>query len=53
MNYLVIPKTGPAFYTNWYDYENNYVEGMTIIDLYAHKISNDGKKWEAIEEDSL
>lgn len=52
MNYLIIYQ-GKAFYTNWYDYENNYVLGMIVINLFTVKISFDGKTWNEIEEDHL
>lgn len=53
MNYLIIPKTGNAFYTNWWAFENNYNVGDVVVDLYAQKISHDGKIFENIEEDHL
>ena len=53
MNYLIIPKAGTAFYTNWWTFENNYNAGDIVIDLYSQKISRDGKIFETIEEDHL
>jgi len=60
MKYLVItqdPCTGErsAFYTNWFDVENNYNPdfNMIVIDRTRHLITFDGEKWQDIEEDSL
>lgn len=50
MKYLIIHWNN-AFYTEWYDYENNYVEGMIIVKGY--EISYNGKDFELIEFDNL
>lgn len=64
MRYLIIvkdklsDKVNNAFYSNHFDYENDYPEYpssavMTIVDLKAGYISFNGKDWEPIEEDHL
>lgn len=53
MNYLILPYVGPPFYTNWYDFENNYVEGMTVFNLLLHRYTFDGQTWFDIEQDHL
>jgi len=60
MRYLIQitdPKTGKksAFYTEWYDYNNNYSteNSMIVIDLSKDLITYDGQKWEKIEYDHL
>lgn len=53
MRYIVIHDNNPTpVYTNWFDEENNYEEGMVVIDLWNH-VYFDGKKWTEIEEDNL
>lgn len=58
MKYLIIytdPGTGErrSFYTNWYQFENNYQDGMIVIDRTQHLISFDGEMWQDIEKDNL
>jgi len=52
MNYLIFYK-GESFYTNWFDAENNYVEGMTVWNLLSHKFTTDGINWMDITQDHL
>lgn len=52
MNYLILIE-GEAFYTNWYDFENNYVPGMVVFNLLTHQYTTDGAFWEDIEQDHL
>jgi len=52
MRYLILIN-GEAFYTNWYDYKNHYVEGMTVFDLSSHSFSTDGWNFIKIKEDNL
>lgn len=52
MNYLILHE-GNAFYTNYYDKENNYVEGMIVFNLLSHTYTLDGDLWRDIDEDSL
>lgn len=52
MNYLIL-HNGQAFYTNWYDKENNYADEMVVFNLLSHTFTTDGENWQIIEEDSL
>lgn len=52
MNYLILYNNS-AFYTNWFDAENNYLEGMTVFNLISDKYTVDGKTWLKISEDHL
>jgi hypothetical protein len=53
MNYLILHEQS-AFYTNWYDRDNNYIEGMVVFNLYANLYTLDGGlNWVNILEDSL
>lgn len=52
MKWLIIHNE-KAFYTNWYDYVNNYVDGMIVIDNINHQYSTDGRNFYDIEEDHL
>jgi len=52
MNYTIIHK-GEVFYTNWFDAENNHVDGMVVINNYTHKFTVDGATWNEIQEDNL
>ncbi|ERI81455.1 hypothetical protein HMPREF1981_03219 [Bacteroides pyogenes F0041] len=60
MKYIVISKdpcTGEqsAFYTNWFDAENNFNPeyNMIVIDRTRHLVTFDGETWQDIDEDSL
>lgn len=53
MKYLITLPNQEPFLTNWYDYENNYSEGMIVYDLETYKFTIDGKTWNDIMEDSL
>ncbi len=52
MQYLILYEK-KAFYTNWFDAENNYTNGMIIFDLINHTYSTNGKEWNEIKEDQL
>lgn len=52
MNYLIIYKK-ESFYTNWYDFENNYQKGMIVINLLLDQISFDGITFHEIIQDHL
>lgn len=53
MNYLIIPKESDPFYTNWFDVENRYVEGMIVFNLLVHMYTKDGINWQEIIQDHL
>lgn len=48
MRYIVL-KDHDIFYTDWFSAENNYVDGMTVIDLLQNLVTYDGKMWHRIE----
>jgi hypothetical protein len=53
MRYLII-KTGHApFYSHWLDSENNFAEGITVIDLFDQVYTVDGVNWIDIEFNRL
>lgn len=51
--YIVIPKDSDVFYTQWYSYDNNYSEGMIVVDIVADMFTTDGKTWVEIKGDTL
>lgn len=53
MNYLIPQEGHEPFLTNWYDYENNYNEGMVIYNLLSGTYSTDGITFKEIQEDYL
>jgi hypothetical protein len=44
-----------AFYTNWFDFENNFNSevGMIVFDLINHKYVVNSLGWSDIDEDHL
>ena len=50
--YLIIPKKQPPFYTNYFSIENNFVDGMKVIDLH-NDMFYIGGDWKLIEYDTL
>ena len=52
MNYLII-HDGVPFYTNWFDTDNNFVDGMVVINLIRGMYTKNGYHWFEIEEDSF
>lgn len=52
MRYIVYHR-GYSFTTNNYDYANHYAPGMIVFDLWNWKFTDDGFKWQEIEEDHL
>lgn len=53
MQYLIITSEKESFFTKWFDFENNYQEGMIIVDFINLLISYDGETWDEIKEDHL
>lgn len=53
MQYLIITVEKELFFTKWFDVENNYQEGMIVVDFATLMVTRDGKKWETIETDHL
>ena len=53
MRYLVyVPGTEP-FFTNWFEHENHFVDGMVVFDTTCDKYTIDGQNWFEIEHDKL
>ncbi len=54
MRYLIVFSDGTLpFYTKWYDFENNFVQGMTVFNLSENTYSTNGKYFVEIPEDHL
>lgn len=53
MQYLIITKLYPPFYTKWFDKENHFVDGMLVIDLFIGSYTTDGENWHTIQMDHL
>ncbi len=53
MQYLIHPKGLEPFLTKWYDFENHYVTGMIIYDLWHEEYSVDGKTFIKMQTDHL
>ena len=50
--YLIICKDNSAFYTDWYQYQNHWNDGIFCI-VCGYEVTFDGKTWEKIESDHL
>lgn len=50
---ITIEGTNEPFTTNWFEYENHYVEGMTVYDLWNGRYTEDGINWKDLPEDHL
>lgn len=53
MRYLIICPGHPPFFDHWFDPENNFVEGMMVIDLEKGIYTHDGYDWTEIEFNHL
>ena len=53
MRYLIINPDHEPFLTNWFDYPNFFVMGMTVFDLHDYTYTTDGDNWKDITEDHL
>ncbi len=53
--YLIITNENKPFFTNYFDYENNFNDeiNMVVFDLFHHIYTTDGINWKEIEEDHL
>jgi hypothetical protein len=53
--YLITSVDGNTkpFFTNYYSYENNYVDNMIVYDLFNSEYTIDGINWLEIDEDHL
>lgn len=53
MRYLILTPNSPPFYTKWFDHDNHWTNGMTVIDFSNNTYTTDGATWEEIEIDHL
>jgi len=55
MRYTVILKDKTVFYTEWYEFENNWNDEFhfIIVDNISGQYTTDGQNWLAIEDDHL
>ena len=53
MKYLIYIPEGEPFFTNWFEAENHFVNGMVVFDLYQGLFTTDGTTWLPITEDRL
>jgi len=53
MRYLVIFENQPPFYTAFFDAENLFVIGMTVVDILSDKYTVDGVTWLDVKTDHL
>lgn len=53
MRYIVIFEGQPPFYTKFFDAENLFVHGMTVIDMETDKYTHDGVTWLDVQIDHL
>ena len=53
MTDLVTHPDFTPFYTNWFDAENNFSDGMVVYNLLSGRFTKDGKTWFEILVDSL
>lgn len=51
--YLIINPDSNVFSTNWFDAENHYEFGSTVINLATGLYTINGKDWYEVEEDHL
>lgn len=51
--YLVIPQNADPFATPFFERENHFVGGMTVIDQVNLKFTHNGTDWEEIHQDHL
>ena len=52
MNYVIYYQ-GESFYTNWFDPENNFMDGMIVFNILTDQFTTDGKNWKEIKQDHL
>jgi hypothetical protein len=52
MNYLIYYE-GTPFYTNWFDSDNNFIDGMVVFNLLSRQYTINGKNWIDIKQDHL
>lgn len=51
---FLITGNGTPFYTNWFDIDNHYVDGMIVYNLKNHTyLDNINDVWKDVEFDHL
>jgi hypothetical protein len=54
MKYLIFsPSAERAFFTNWFDVKNSYIEGDVIFNFHTQEFTMDCIVWRPITEDTL
>ncbi len=53
MKYLITVPGEEPFLTIWFDFENDFQDGMVVYDLFKHTYSTDGINFKEIEFDRL
>lgn len=55
MKYLIVTDDHEPFYTDWFTFENSWIENcnMIVFDLKNYWHSIDGKTWVKTKEDYL
>ncbi len=53
MRYLIILTGHAPFYDKYFDLENHYMEGMTVIDVFDQVYTVDGVNWIELEFNHL
>ena len=53
MRYIVFFNGEPPFYTKFFDAENLFIIGMTVIDTETQRYTTDGATWNEMQIDRL
>lgn len=53
MKYLIYIPGSEPFFTNWFEAENHFVEGMAVFNVHQYVYTTDGVNWHRITEDKL
>ena len=53
MRYIIFFDGQPPFYTKYFDAENTFQPGMTVVDLLSDLYTTDGVTWLKMQVDHL
>jgi len=53
MQYIIITPGHAPFFTKWFDKENNFIDGMIVIDAIIGSYTTDGENWHTMQIDHL
>lgn len=53
MRYLILQPGENPFFSDYFDVDNLFFEGLTVIDLKNGLFTTNGKEWKEIETDHL